>query len=219
MKSMHALPLQTIALGCAILATSAGLASAADWKPLFNGKDLTGWKSIDGPEGSFKVEDGMLYCSGGGAGWLSTDKEYGDFELELEFRAPKGGNSGVFLRAPHTGNPAFAGMEIQVLDDYDDQYSKLQDYQYCGSLYDVVAAKPRVTKKAGEWQKMHILCQGNKVKVTLNGTQVVDADLTAHKDKEPTHPGLTRTKGYIGLQDHGSRLDYRNIKLKDLSAK
>jgi hypothetical protein len=200
-----------------IAAAQAGSARSADWQPLFNGKDLSGWKSIDAPiDESWKAEDGLLYCTGKGAGWLSTDKEYGDFEIELEFKSPKGGNSGVFLRAPHEGNPAFAGMEIQVLDDYDDQYSKLNDYQYCGSLYDVVAAKPRVTKKAGEWQKMQISCQGNKVKVTLNGTQIVDADISAHKDKLPTHPGLARTKGYIGLQNHGSRLDYRNIKIREL---
>ena len=58
--------------------------------------------------------------------------------------------------------------------------------------------------------------QGNQVKVTLNGTQIVDADLSAHKDKQPTHPGLARAKGYIGLQNHGSRLDYRNIKIREL---
>lgn len=205
-------------LGCFVAIASAlpHTAAAADWKPLFNGKDLDGWKSIGGPAKSWKAEDGLLFCTGEEGGWLSTDKEYGDFELELEFKTPKGGNSGVFLRAPHEGNPAFAGMEIQVLDDYDDQYSKLNDYQYCGSLYDVVAAKPRVTKKAGEWQKMQITCQGNKVKVTLNGTQIVDADLAAHKDKVATHPGLTRSKGHIGLQNHGSRLDYRNIKVREL---
>src|SRR5262245_13623984 len=148
----------TAALAFALLgSTLFGSATmAADWKPLFNGKDTSGWKAIDGPMESWKVEDGILFCSGKGSGWLSTDAEYGDFDLELEFRVPKGGNSGVFLRAPHEGNPAFAGMEIQVLDDYDDQYANLKPSQYCGSLYDVVAAQPRVSKKAGEWQKMQI---------------------------------------------------------------
>ena len=112
--------------------------NAADWKPLFNGKDLSGWRPIDGPTASWGVDDGLLICSGQGSGWLSTDKEYADFELELEYRVPAGGNSGVFLRAPHQGNPAFAGMEIQVLDDYDAQYANLKPTQYTGSLYDVV---------------------------------------------------------------------------------
>ena len=190
---------------------------AADWKPLFNGQDLSGWKSVDGPSSSWKVEDGMLYCSGEGGGWLSTDKQYSNFELEVEFRVPPGGNSGVFLRAPHDANPAFSGMEIQVLDDYSDQYGDLKPTQYCGSLYDVAAANPRVSKKAGEWQKMSILCNGANVQVTLNGTRVVDADLGAHPDKLATHPGLKRTSGYVGLQNHGSRLDYRTIKIREIS--
>ncbi|MEX2558350.1 MAG: DUF1080 domain-containing protein, partial [Pirellulales bacterium] len=87
-----------------------------EFKPLFNEKDLTGWKAIDGPIDSWKAEDGMLSTTGKEGGWLSTEDEYANFELKLEFRVPKGGNSGVFLRAPHEGNPAFAGMEIQVLD-------------------------------------------------------------------------------------------------------
>jgi len=189
---------------------------AGEWESLFNGRDLTGWTAIDGPASSWQVEDGLLFCSGKGSGWLSTDKEYGNFELELEFRVPVGGNSGVFLRAPHEGNPAFAGMEIQILDDYDAQYANLKPTQYSGSLYDVAPAQPRVTKKAGEWQKMRIVCDGTHVKVSLNGTQVVDADTSAHPDKLATHPGLKRTAGYLGLQNHGSRLDFRNLRIRAL---
>ena len=70
--------------------------TAGEWKPLFNGKDLDGWKAIDGPASSWKVEDGLLFCSGQGSGWLSTAKEYGNYELELEFRVPTNGNSGDF---------------------------------------------------------------------------------------------------------------------------
>src|SRR5690349_15845518 len=63
-------------------------ADAAEWKNLFNGQDLSGWKAVDGPLASWKVEDGLLYCSGGGGGWLSTTDEYGNFELHVEFRVP-----------------------------------------------------------------------------------------------------------------------------------
>jgi Domain of Unknown Function (DUF1080) len=191
-------------------------AAAAEWKPLFNGRDLAGWKAIDGPADSWHAEDGLLVCTGKGSGWLSTDAEYANFELELEFRVPAGGNSGVFLRAPHQGNPAFAGMEIQVLDDHDAQYANLKPTQYCGSLYDVVAARRGATKKAGEWQKMVVVCNGNRVKVTLNGIEVVDADTAAHPDKLATHPGLKRTTGYVGLQNHSSRLDFRNLRIREL---
>lgn len=189
---------------------------AADWAPLFDGKTLSGWKAIDGPADSWGAGDGVLYTTGKGGGWLSTDKEYGDFELKLEFNVPPGGNSGVFLRAPHEGNPAFAGMEIQVLDDAAKEYAQLQDYQYCGSLYDVAAANPRAVLPAGQWQTMHIECRGRKVKVTLNGKQVVDADLDAHPGKVPTHPGLKRTAGHVGLQNHGARVEFRNLQILPL---
>lgn len=205
---------------CLTLATIVGLATAAEaageWKSLFNGKDLTGWKAIDGPIESWKAEDGVLYCSGGGGGWLSTHDEYADFEIELEFRVPKGGNSGVFLRAPHEGNPAFAGMEIQVLDDTAAEYASLQPFQYCGSVYGVEAPKSRVSKQPGEWQKMAIVCQGKLVKVTLNGTEIVNTRLDQHPDREAEHPGIKRDKGYLGLQNHGSRLDFRNIRVRTL---
>jgi hypothetical protein len=191
-------------------------AAAAEWKALFNGKNLDGWMAIDGPMSSWKVEDGLLYCSGGGGGWLSSDSEYANFEIELEFRVPKGGNSGVFLRAPHQGNPAFAGMEIQILDDEGRDYTKLKPYQYCGSLYDLEAPKSRASKPAGEWQKMHITCNGRNVKVSLNGTPILDADLDRYNDKLASHPGLKRTTGYVGLQNHGTRLDFRNIRLREL---
>jgi len=196
---------------------SAVAASAEDaWTPLFNGKDLTGWKPEGGAQTSWHVEDGLLYCSGGGGGWLSTDKEYANFELELEFRVPPGGNSGVFLRAPKEGDGAYAGMEIQVLDDDAKEYAGIQPWQHCGSIYGVVAAKPGAVKKAGEWQKYHILCNGRHVKVTLNDMVVADADLDDHKDKEASHPGLKRTTGYIGLQNHGTRLDFKNIRIHTL---
>lgn len=202
------------------LASSMGIVSsarAADaWQPLFNGKSLDGWKAVQGSIDTWQAADGMLSCAGGGGGWLSTTKEYDNFELELEFRVPPGGNSGVFLRAPHEGNPAYTGMEIQVLDDAAKQYADLQPSQYTGSIYDVVAAEPRVTKPAGEWQKMTILCDGRQVQVTLNGTQIINANLDDHEAKFQQHPGLTRDAGHIGLQNHGSQLDYRNIRIRRL---
>ncbi len=198
------------------LASHTAAARADDWKPLFNGKDLTGWKVIDGPADSWKVEDGILYTSGGGAGWLSTTDEYANYELELEFKVPPGGNSGVFLRTPREGNPAYVGMEIQVLDDEAKEYATLQPWQYSGSVYGVAAPKSRVSKKAGEWQKYKIVCDGRKVKVTLNDTQIIDVNLDDHKDKATEHPGINRASGYVGLQNHGSRLDYRNLRIRKL---
>ncbi|KAA3614028.1 MAG: DUF1080 domain-containing protein [Calditrichaeota bacterium] len=182
---------------------------------LFNGSDLTGWDVVGSSEDSWFVKDAKLTTSAAGGGWISTQKEYADFRLELEFRVPAGGNSGVFIRAPRDGNPAYEGMEIQVLDDYADKYKTLKMWQYTGSIYAVQAPKLRVTKKAGEWQKMIITCKGPAVKVDLNGENIIDTNLIDHMDKSGSNPGLKRRKGYIGFQNHGAPVEYRNVRIRE----
>jgi len=203
-----------LALMVGLLSSCAELGVSPKQDLLANG--LADWQQIDGKPGGWKLEDGILYTAGGQGGWLSTKKEYDNFKLELDFRVPPGGNSGVFVRAPHEGNPAYQGMEIQILDDYAEQWANLRPSQYTGSIYDVQAPSKRATKKANEWQKMIIVCNGPRVQVTVNGTVILDTDVNEHADKLATHPGLKRTKGYIGLQDHGQRIDYRNIKITEL---
>lgn len=183
---------------------------------LFNGKDLSGWQIISGKQGSWKVEKGTLYTEGEGGGWISTTSEFENFKLELDFRVPPDGNSGVFLRAPHEGDPAYTGMEVQVLDDYAAMYAKLKAWQYCGSVYGVQAPSERASKPANEWQHYEIVCNGPSVQVTLNGRKIVEANLIEHMDKEKSHPGLKRRKGFIGLQNHSTRVEYRNIMLEEL---
>ena len=135
LRSLFFFAVSLLAAPC-LLAEDAG-----SWKPLFNGQDLSGWKTIAGPISAWHGQNGVLSCDGGVGGWLATTDQYKNFELELEVRLPAGGNSGVFLRAPETGNPAFDGMEIQVLDDAAPQYSTIQPWQHCGSLYGLAAAK------------------------------------------------------------------------------
>ncbi len=183
---------------------------------LFNGVDLAGWKIIDGKDGSWGVEQGVLYTTGDAGGWLSTEREYDNFALDLDFRLTEGGNSGVFLRSPRQGDPAYTGMEIQVLDDYASEYARLQPWQYCGSIYGVVAPSLRASRKAHEWQHYRIIALGPHISITLNGQLIVDADLASQMDKEPTHPGLKRRSGFIGLQSHTRRVEFRNIILKQL---
>src|SRR5215211_5057392 len=84
--------------------------------PLFNGKDLFGWKQFAGKAGVWVVENGMIVCTGDGGGWLGTEKEYANFELQLEYKLKEGGNSGVYIRAPKTGHISRVGIEIQLLD-------------------------------------------------------------------------------------------------------
>jgi hypothetical protein len=206
----------TMSLLCLVAISAAARAGDDGFKPLFNGQDLSGWEAVGGPIDSWGVEEGVLFTTGEEGGWLSTDREYGDFELQLEFRVPPGGNSGVFIRAPREGSPWIDGMEIQVLDDDAEQYAQLMPYQYCGSVYGVEPTRRGFTKPPGEWQTMSIRCQGPRVTITLNDTEVVNTDLTAHADKVAAHPGIERKQGFIGLQNHGSRLDYRNLRIREL---
>jgi hypothetical protein len=183
---------------------------------LFNGKDLNGWQVVGGRGDAWGAENGILYTTGQGGGWLSTTREFANFKLELEFRVPNNGNSGVFLRSPHQGDPAYTGMEIQVLDDYGDEYTKLNPWQYTGSVYGIQPPNQRATKHAGEWQKMCITCVGPQVTVELNGIKTVDTNLIEHMQESVSHPGIKRRAGYIGLQNHSTRLEYRNLYLQEL---
>ena len=176
---------------------------------------LVGWQQIDGNDGNWRFEDGVLYTEGG-SGWLSTVRRYDDFVLSLEYRLAPGGNSGVFVRAPHEGDPAYQGMEIQILDDYGDEWRGLRPEQYAGSIYDVQAPSERAGKGANEWQRMVIECRGRIVRVALNGQKVIDTCLDYYPYKFNTHPGLTRRSGYIGLQNHGSKIEFRDVRLRDL---
>jgi Domain of Unknown Function (DUF1080) len=127
---------------------------AEGFVPLLNGRDVGGWKKYDAKADVWAVEDGKIVCQGKGGGWLGTERDYADFVLRLEYRLTPGGNSGVYLRAPEKGQISRAGMEIQILDDYDPKYAKLNFYQYTGSIYHVVAPTQRAGKPAGEWNTM-----------------------------------------------------------------
>jgi len=183
---------------------------------LFDGKTTNGWQLINSKPGNWVVKDGLLVTKGEGGGWISTAKTYRDFTLTLEYKTTKGDNSGVFIRSPHTGDAAYTGMEIQLLDDDDDQYKNIKLYQYTGSVYGVIAAKRGSTRPPGSWNKIEITANGPKIVVRLNGTTIGDGRLDEHKDAEKTHPGLLRNEGYIGLQSHSDEVCFRNIGIKEL---
>jgi hypothetical protein len=188
----------------------------AGFTALFNGKDLTGWKVL--PGGKMDVwgaDKGVLFVDGRGGAWLMTEKEYGDFELRLDWKVPAKGNSGVALRAPLMGDPAYQGMEIQILDD--GGYKNLRPTQYTGSIYDVVGPTKQVTKPVGEWNQYVITAKGRQVTVILNGTKIVDANLDDYvKEHGQKHPGISREKGHLGLQSHDGRVEFKNIYVKPL---
>lgn len=188
------------------------------FQPLFNGKDLSGWKVFGGKMDVWGAENGILFVNGKGGGWLMTEQEYADFELRLEYKVPVEGNSGVALRSPLTGQVHFQGIEIQILDDpwYKVNYKGLKPTQLTGSIYDVVPPSKDATKPAGTWNQFRILAKGRRLTVELNGTTIVDANLDEHKDRTAQHPGLLRTKGRLGLQSHDGRVEFRNLYVKPL---
>jgi len=195
-------------------------ASAEDhFVPLFNNTDLAGWKTFDSKPQTWRVEERMIVCTGKGGGWLGTKREYADFVLRLEYRLAPGGNSGVYLRAPETGHISRVGMEIQILDDNAPQYARLDFYQYTGSIYHVVAPTCRAGKAAGQWNNMEIRARGRQVVVVLNGKKIVDADLDRCLQDPAVadeHTGLARKRGHIGLQSHSERVEFRNLRIKEV---
>lgn len=186
---------------------------------LFDGKTLNGWKLVRGRGRGYVVENGILVCPEDGGGNLFTEAEYADFVLRLEWRLWAGGNNGIGIRAPLEGDAAFVGMEIQVLDDEGPMYKgKLKPGQYTGSVYDVAPAKTGFVKPNGEWNSYEIVADKRKIRITLNSELVTDADLDKVTDPKvlARHPGLARTSGHVGFLGHGTRVEFRNIRIKVL---
>jgi len=181
---------------------------------LFNGKDLKGMKTHAGPLESWGVENGILFTTGKGGGWLMSEEQYKDFELIVEYKVPKVGNSGIALRSPLQGDPAYTGMEIQLLDD--PNYKGLKEWQHTGSIYGVVPSKDPKPNPPGEWNTMHIVAKGRQIKVILNEKVLVDANLDEHKSEAKTHPGILREEGHVGVQNHGNRVEFKRIWVKKL---
>ena len=194
---------------------------AEGFSPLFNGKDLTGWTYGSGKKAGagYQVQDGVLFCTARDGGNLYTEKEYADFHLKFDFKLEPNSNNGVGIRAPAQGDAAYVAMEIQVLDDNGPQYKdKLRPAQYHGSIYDVVPAKRGHLRSTGEWNSEEIIAKGRQITVKLNGQTIVDANLDDVKDPEvlKKHPGLKNEKGHIGFLGHGTRVEFRNIRIKEL---
>ncbi len=188
--------------------------------PLFNGRDLEGWT---GAAASYVAEDGKIVVHPErGGGNLYTQKEYTDFVLRFDVKLTPAANNGLGIRAPLEGDAAYVGMELQILEDGSPVYWKLHPYQYHGSVYGVVPAKRGVQKPVGEWNSEEVAVRGRRVTVVVNGITAVDADLdeasTGGTMDGKEHPGLRRPTGHIGFLGHGSRLELRNIRIKEIPA-
>jgi serine/threonine protein kinase len=197
--------------------------TVAGYQSLFNGKDLTGWSIHHSRLGLGKadkdnwgVERGVLYTHGADRTWLVTDNQYGDFEMRLEYKTSEKTNSGVAIRAPLEGDLTFTALEVQIQDDAFYKNVKLTDTT--GSLWGVVPANKPSPKPPGEWNLMHIMAKGREVRVDLNGKTVLEADLDRFKDQANQFPGVLRTRGYIGLQSHTNRAEFRNLEVRTLAS-
>jgi len=191
------------------------------YKSVFNGTDFSGW---DGPIDEYEVKDGAIVCKPHKGGTIHTIEEFTDFEAKLEFKLPPGGNNGLAIRYPGKGDTAYLGMcELQILDDTAPQYEHLDPRQYCCSVYGVVPAHRGYLHPVGDWNFEHVTIKGSTIRVELNGTTVINTDVSKFDVSDVTqfmhhskHPGLTRTKGSFGFAGHDDPVEFRNIRIKSL---
>lgn len=183
---------------------------------LFNGVNLEGWGEV-GPA-VWSAQDGVIVCSGLGesTGWLRSNRMYRNFILRLEYRISPGGNSGIFLRAPHFGRSSRLGMELQIQDDGTAPPSRT-----CTSaVYSVVTPRVNPAKPAGEWNQVEVMLKDRHLRVVWNGQLVHDIlldDPTLNANLPRTHLLYRRPNwGYIGLQNHRSLVEFRNIFIKEI---
>jgi len=191
----------------------------AGWVLLFNGTNLDGF-TTSGDLSAWAVEDGEIRTVDKGHGWwLRTTKMYRDFELMVDFKIPPGGNSGVGLRGSSNGDPAFTGMEVQILDSSDGGTARHD----CGAVYNAIPPSSQAVHMPGEWNTYRIRLVGDTLDVWLNGVHIQDAQKLDDRgifrqDNQPLPLNERLTTGYIAFQDHGEGgLRLRNIKILDLS--
>jgi hypothetical protein len=213
-----------------------GKEKKAGWVLLFNGKDFTGWRQYNGTampknwvieENAMKVFTGEGRKPGQGASGdiIYSAKQFRNFELSIDWKTAEMGNSGIFYYIKETPGQAiyYASPEVQVLDNIKATDNKV-DSHLAGSLYDMLPADPKTVKPAGEWNNIVITVKDGKVIHTQNGVKVVEYELWTPKwdelvanSKFRNFPGFTAgiaKDGYIGLQDHGYAIWFRNIKIR-----
>ena len=184
------------------------LVDDAEFAPIFTGQDLAGWHAMG--QQDWHAENGILWTDGKG-GWLRSEQRYADFILRLEYRIAKGAVSGVFLRSAEQGDPAFTGLKIALLDDA----GQLTDLHSTGAVYGAVIPLYSVGRKAGEWNQMEISCIGRHMTVFLNGNRIhkIDFDDPAFVFAERRPLSRVPNQGYIGLESHTNRVDFRSLRI------
>ena len=194
------------------------------YESIFNGKDLDGWAMNDGksPVDVVKVENGAMVWQDKKGGTPYWNTPLSDFQARVDFKLPPGGNNGLAIRYPGTGNTAYDGMcELQVLDDnYEKVRGKIDPRQAHGSAYGMVAAARGYQHPIGEWNFEEVTVKGSTIKVELNGSVILDCDLSK-VDMETVmakskHPGKDRTSGFFGFAGHSDPVQFKNIFIRKL---
>jgi Domain of Unknown Function (DUF1080) len=198
---------------------------AGGWRLLFDGRTLTGWRSMktDTPGAGWKAVEGVL-ATPGKAGDIVTTEEFGDFELSAEWKVEEGTNSGIIYRVGLGEDATYrTGPEYQVLDNVKAHDNQIASH-LAGSLYDLVAPVKDATKPVGEWNEARIVVRGWRVEHWLNGVKLLELDLASAAGKTliaaskfSTMPKFaTLSRGHLALQDHGDPVSYRSIKIREL---
>ena len=225
---MNRAPSAVVLIGSIVLAWLPAMADEKGFTDLFNGKDLSGW--LTGPDNAWVVEEGAITLRREFDGrehnldYLWTKDTYGDFLLELEFKVPERANSGVFLRTSDLKNPVYTGIEVQVSNSFG--HDKITRGGTAGAIYDCLTPTKNVVKKPGEWNRYRLTCRDNVIQVELNKEKIIDMNLDRwsepHKNPDGSQNKFPRAikdfarQGYIGFQDHGRPVWYRNIRVKRL---
>jgi hypothetical protein len=226
---MKTLLTAALAVACLVTLPHAAPAGEDGFVTLFDGKDLSHWTVA--PGGRWVVEDGSITLKGEMDGrehnlvYLWTRETYGDFVLELEFKIPEKANSGIFLRTPDQKDPVYTGIEVQVCNSFG--LAEWHSRNCAGAIYDCVAPTENAVNPPGQWNRYRITCNKNRITVELNGRQVAEMDLDRWTEPNRNPDGspnkfATPLKdfaraGYVGLQDHGRSVWYRNIRIKRLN--
>ena len=213
-------------LAMVVVGMSAGHAQTpGQWKVLFDGKSLDAWRGYKQPSAGagWKITDGTLHRAGTG-GDLITKEQFGDFELTLEWKIGKGGNSGIFFRGTEDAEVIWhTAPEMQILDNanHKDGQSPITS---AGANYAVHPPSKDVSKPIGEWNSVRLIAKGTHVEQWFNGVKVVEYELFSpdweqrvKKSKFVEYPKYGRAlRGHIGLQDHGDEVWFRNIRIRSL---
>jgi len=196
------------------------------WSLLFNGKDMSQWKNFkkDTISPKWIISENCMVLTGRGGGDLITKKQYTNFDLKLEWKISEKGNSGIFIMADEKGKRIYShAPEIQILDNERHNDRKKPNHR-SGSLYDMITSPAESHKIAGKWNQVRIVIKDKNLKVWQNGIVTAEVTIDSPKWKEllgkskfKSWSGFGKnTSGQIGLQDHGDKVSFKNLKIKAL---